>query len=291
MLTQEQKDFYDAMNDGVYIVDRNRKILYWNKAAEEIAGFTAEEVIGKSCADNILIHVTESGVQLCTGPCPIADSIQHARANQARVYLHHKEGHRVPVYVRTAPFLNQANSVVGGIELFSMDAPRLQDKKSTLKSQESGQECTVTHLPNRRYLERELKTDLEDLREHDYHFGIILFQIDGMDKQRASHSEEICNALIKIVGKTVAFAVRPFDVVGRWGEASFLGIFATGSMEGLDKISERVKGLVAHSKIIENGEPISVSVLTAATLAEHDDTVASIVERAEALLASHQQNT
>ncbi|HOM48866.1 MAG TPA: PAS domain-containing protein, partial [Candidatus Hydrogenedentes bacterium] len=50
MLTQEQKDFYDAMNDGVYIVDRNRKILYWNKAAEEIAGFTAEEVIGKSCA-------------------------------------------------------------------------------------------------------------------------------------------------------------------------------------------------------------------------------------------------
>ena len=34
---------------GVYIVDDERRILFWNKAAEEITGYTAEEMVGKSC--------------------------------------------------------------------------------------------------------------------------------------------------------------------------------------------------------------------------------------------------
>ncbi|MFC1461815.1 PAS domain-containing protein [Verrucomicrobiota bacterium] len=40
-------------HDGLYFIDRDRVITYWNKAAERISGFTADEVVGKSCADNI----------------------------------------------------------------------------------------------------------------------------------------------------------------------------------------------------------------------------------------------
>jgi len=42
---------------GLYFVDRHRVITYWNKAAEEIAGYTSDEVMGKSCSDNLLIHI------------------------------------------------------------------------------------------------------------------------------------------------------------------------------------------------------------------------------------------
>ena len=34
----------DSLADGVYITDLKRKILYWNKAAEKITGWTAEDV-------------------------------------------------------------------------------------------------------------------------------------------------------------------------------------------------------------------------------------------------------
>ena len=37
--------------DGVYIVDKKRHILFWNKGAEHITGYSADEVQGKWCGD------------------------------------------------------------------------------------------------------------------------------------------------------------------------------------------------------------------------------------------------
>ena len=47
----------DNLYDGLYVVDNDRTITYWNKAAERISGFSAEEVVGRKCSDNILTHV------------------------------------------------------------------------------------------------------------------------------------------------------------------------------------------------------------------------------------------
>ena len=47
----------ESAYDGIYVTDLSRKILYWNRGAERLTGFTAEEVVGRSCSDNILVHV------------------------------------------------------------------------------------------------------------------------------------------------------------------------------------------------------------------------------------------
>jgi PAS domain S-box-containing protein len=39
----------DNLNEGVYLLDRNRRITYWNKGAEKLTGYTRSEVLGKSC--------------------------------------------------------------------------------------------------------------------------------------------------------------------------------------------------------------------------------------------------
>lgn len=44
----------DNLHDGVYFVDSSRQILYWNQAAERISGYTAAEVLGRPCFDNVL---------------------------------------------------------------------------------------------------------------------------------------------------------------------------------------------------------------------------------------------
>ncbi|MFX8860496.1 PAS domain-containing protein, partial [Acinetobacter baumannii] len=35
----------ENISDGVYFVDRHRRILYWNRGAERITGFSREEVL------------------------------------------------------------------------------------------------------------------------------------------------------------------------------------------------------------------------------------------------------
>ena len=56
----EFKKILDNIYDGVYFVDSNRYITYWNKGAERITGYSARQVVGHRCMDNLLNHVTET---------------------------------------------------------------------------------------------------------------------------------------------------------------------------------------------------------------------------------------
>lgn len=64
-----RNEFYrDVLNnlfDGVYFVDRECRITFWNKTAERLTGYVAREVVGRRCADNILVHVDGNGTNLC----------------------------------------------------------------------------------------------------------------------------------------------------------------------------------------------------------------------------------
>ena len=50
--TTDLYDYYSILEnlpDGLFIVDNNRVITFWNKAAEKMLGYRAEEIIGKTC--------------------------------------------------------------------------------------------------------------------------------------------------------------------------------------------------------------------------------------------------
>src|SRR5271157_6571857 len=43
------KKMLDELYDGVYFVDTDRRILYWNTAAERLSGYAAADVVGSLC--------------------------------------------------------------------------------------------------------------------------------------------------------------------------------------------------------------------------------------------------
>lgn len=108
----------DSLYDGVYIVDPNRIILYWNKAAEEITGYRATEVLGKSCKDDILNHIDENGILLCRGACPLLKAMHCRGKTSAKVYPKHKTGRRFPVQTHVSTLIEEDGSLVGAVEVF-----------------------------------------------------------------------------------------------------------------------------------------------------------------------------
>lgn len=81
----------ENISDGVYLVDRNRVIRYWNRGAETLTGYKAEEVLGSSCSDNILMHVDETGKNLCKDGCPVSEAMEQGVSQTATVFLRHKK--------------------------------------------------------------------------------------------------------------------------------------------------------------------------------------------------------
>ncbi|MCX7821035.1 MAG: PAS domain-containing protein, partial [Brevinematales bacterium] len=96
---EDLKKVLDNLWEGAYVLDNDRKIVYWNKAAEGITGFKSTEVVGKSCGDNILRHMDEKGTELCTAHCPMVNVLNGMEKIEANVFLHHKMGYRIPVRV------------------------------------------------------------------------------------------------------------------------------------------------------------------------------------------------
>ena len=115
-----------SLYDGVYVVDTGRKILYWNLAAEELTGFSMNEVLGRSCGDNILNHIDENGILLCRGRCPLQKSMDTGKKVSAKVYPRHKNGKRFPVQTNIAPLYDEDGQLLGAIEVFR-DISRQED--------------------------------------------------------------------------------------------------------------------------------------------------------------------
>lgn len=147
------KSLLDNLYDGVYFVDRQRRITYWNRGAERITGYKAEQVVGKSCSDNILNHCTEDGCELCTTTCPLTQSMKTGKSGEVEVFLHHANGHRVPVSVRTSPIYDEAGKVIGAVEIFSNNAQVMHARRKINALEQKAFFDPLTQLGNRRYLE------------------------------------------------------------------------------------------------------------------------------------------
>lgn len=115
------RDLLDSLADGVYVTDRQRAIIFWNRAAARITGWSAEDVVGRTCSDNLLNHIDVDGHELCGQDfCPLHRAMVTGESSAASVMVSakHKDGRRVPVEVSVAPIRSGSGEVVGGIEVF-----------------------------------------------------------------------------------------------------------------------------------------------------------------------------
>ncbi|NLI78359.1 MAG: SpoIIE family protein phosphatase [Candidatus Riflebacteria bacterium] len=115
---------------GVYITDTDRRILFWNKAAALITGYSSAEILGRACRDNVLCHVDRHGRSLCESTvCPLAHCMACGQAGSARTFVFalSREGKRVPMSVSVSPIKDGEGRVVGGMEVFREASREVQD--------------------------------------------------------------------------------------------------------------------------------------------------------------------
>ena len=290
----EEKNFYkelvDSLYDGVYILDLDRKITYWNKGAERITGYKSEQVIGLSCRDNILNHVTAEGVQLCNDHCPMAACMQDGVVREADVFLHHADGHRVPILVRAAPMRDVEGNVIGAVEIFSSDAGMRTVRQQIRELRNITNIDPLTKIGNRQFLDGRLRAVLAEYKGQDSGAAVLFMDIDKFKRVNDSYGHDIGDKVLCMVAATLKNGLRNTDAVGRWGGEEFLAILGdVNSLESLNFICEKLRKLVSFSSLDHLDEKISVTVSIGATFLKSNDTPESLVSRADALMYQSKQ--
>lgn len=283
-----EKDSYERiienLHDGLYLVDLDRVIKYWNKGAEKISGFTASEVVGKSCSDNILTHLDSEFKNLCLEGCPLAASMGDGKLRDAEVYMHHRDGHRIPVSVRVSTLTDKDDNIIGGIELFT-DISNHEANKSRVKELEQlALLDNLTQLANRRYIEGEINNRLEEKKRFNLSFGILFIDIDHFKQFNDKYGHDAGDKVLKFTANTFTANSRPFDLYGRWGGEEFIGIIRNINEHDLKNIANKIRSLVEKSYINHDGRILRVTISVGATLVSEGDNIESLIKRADALL-------
>jgi diguanylate cyclase (GGDEF)-like protein/PAS domain S-box-containing protein len=279
------EDIFDKMYEGLYMLDKDRRITYWNKGAERITGFSSSEVVGCACRDNVLNHVDEQGMPLCDSAlCPAQQSMITRSTSENTIYLRHKEGHRVAVSTRIAPISDAAGNIVGAIELFT-------DNKATVEVQRKIQDLEkmalldpLTQLGNRRHLEMHLQSSLDEMRRYGWPFGILFMDVDGFKKINDIHGHDVGDRTLNMVAATMSNSLRSSDFLGRWGGDEFLAVVLNVREDQLLAIGNKLRALVEHSTIVIGRTFERVTVSVGATAADADDTMDTLLKRADNLM-------
>lgn len=274
------RDLVDQMTDGVYFVDRDRRITYWSAGAERLSGFRREEVIGRRCRDRLLNHVDDIGTPLCGNACPLAHTILDGLPRDAHVFMHHAGGHRTPVWVRASPLRDSSGAIIGAVEVFGDDSASKAASERIRELEELALLDPLTGLGNRRFLERELDTYIYEWSRHETTFGALFVDIDRFKSVNDVFGHEVGDDVLKMVARTITHGLRAGDIVARYGGEEFV-VLARTEPHGLLTVAERLRGLIEASGLVVARHSIGVTVSVGGALVAAGDDGDTLLRRAD----------
>ncbi|HEX7612195.1 MAG TPA: sensor domain-containing diguanylate cyclase [Candidatus Limnocylindrales bacterium] len=284
------KTIVENLADGVYLVDRDRTITYWNRGAERISGYDSGQLVGHRCYDNILGHLDSRGNSLCLSACPLAQTMDDGEPREVALWLTHADGHRKPVRVRTAPVRDASGQIIGAVEVFSDDSAVLRVKEDADRARRDALTDDLTGLPNRRLFDAALAGRLENLVRYGWGFGLLIADIDHFKAVNDTLGHAFGDAALAGVAATLSGAVRAGDVLARWGGDEFAVLVEAPNGADLLDAAQRLCALVGQSEVRLAGTSRSVRVSVGGTRAQPDDSAETIFARADGALYHAKQS-
>jgi PAS domain S-box-containing protein len=102
----------DSVADGVFTVNSDWRISFFNRAAERITGLSRAEALGQRCCDVFRASI-------CEDFCALRHTLQTGEAVVNRAaFIIDARGRKVPIRISTAVLRDEHGRMVGGVETF-----------------------------------------------------------------------------------------------------------------------------------------------------------------------------
>ena len=102
----------DSIADGVFTIDLDNNITFFNRAAERITGISRDQAAGQKCFDVFRANI-------CQNACALQKSIETGEELiNLRVNILNSEGRAIPISVSTSVIRDENGEIEGGVETF-----------------------------------------------------------------------------------------------------------------------------------------------------------------------------
>lgn len=230
---------------GIYILDQERRIRFWNRGAEHLLGHLAHDVVGH-VLEEVLHSCDQWGDSLNGELCPVTMTSSPGQPQQCVAFYLHKNGHRVAVKVKTRPILEHGDAIGGTTVLFE---EALVCREDSSGAPMYGCLDATTGIPSHRLTRAVLSECLASLAESHTGFGVLRIRVLGLDEFRSKHGPQSVLPFLRTAAQTLRHSLDVESFLGCWGENEFLAVLPSASPVTVSATAESLWNLLAHSEV------------------------------------------
>ena len=197
---------FENANDGVIITDAQGCILTINQAAQEITGYSQEEVLGKKPSTFKSERHTPSFYQA------MWQSLNEVGQWRGEIWNRRKNGEIFPSWQSISSVRDNSGDVQHYVSIMS-DISVVKESQERL--QHLAHHDPLTNLPNRLLFNARLKHSLERAHRENCRVGVMFLDLDNFKPINDGLGHPVGDKVLQAVAERLAAQVREEDTVAR----------------------------------------------------------------------------
>ena len=256
----------ESLPDGVALLSSADELICWNQAAAELTGYEAIDLLGRVVPEGLEPLLGEAG----------AAAAEQGAGHKSHLRIRHKLGHELPLVGMHLILRDALGGRIGRVVLFH---PARQ--LDSLPRGEAGDSASIA--ASQQELEERLDQEYDDFVSGGDRFGVLWIAVDPAAELRKTHGAAACQGMLDKLEHVVAQALRPGEILGRWGTEEFLIIAHERTPEMLSIHARHVAGLARTTDFRWWGDrvPVTVSIGVCQARRGHTESLAALLQEAQ----------
>jgi diguanylate cyclase (GGDEF)-like protein/PAS domain S-box-containing protein len=247
---REAAAVFEATQDGVLILDDERRVVAANASFETITGHVGSELLG---TEPYLLH---SGLQRQKNFHELEASVEAGERWRGEIRSRRRDGTELPLLLSVVPVQNEAG-VASRYVLTTTDLTGV--RKAEERLQYLAHHDPLTDLPNRLLTTERLAHALKRGKRRNERIALFFIDLDRFKWVNDTLGHEAGDELLGEIAQRMKDCIRDDDTVGRFGGDEFLVILdpverPKDIAQVADKIIERV-----GAPLLLAGQEVSIS--------------------------------
>ncbi|MEQ8514569.1 MAG: diguanylate cyclase [Chromatocurvus sp.] len=241
----------NSIGDAVLVVDPQSKVIYLNKVAETLTGWSNEEALGHD-VENVFHLVDGTSREKAISPSKRAMYGGQSVGLELGSVLIRKDGTDLSIEDSAAPVRNREKKIVGAVIVFH-DAR--DSRTMTEKMSHQAHHDDLTGLPNRLLLMEHLKQAIGMASRHHKQIALLFLDLDHFKDINDAFGHSVGDHLLQDIAADIVSCIRATDTVSRMGGDEFVILLTQIEAIGdAAQVAEKLLAKIPLPRVIDGCE-------------------------------------